>query len=314
MISHRQLAHALALFKHGNFTRAAMESHLSQSAFSRSIRSLENELGVLLFDRYGNIVTPTVYGKALIRRAEVILADTEEIEREIGLIKGLEVGSFSVALGIYPAEIAGNEAVGKMALSHPHIRYRVTLGNWEYVNQQVLNREVDIGLASISDAEDDERLETQLVGQHEMIMYVRKEHPLAGATGLTLEDMDAFPFVSIRIPSALAPAIPGVNEIDENTGLLIPAIEIDQLAAATTIVATSNGIGAALPVQIESQLEAGELKIIKCQQPWIKPPYGFIYLRNRSASPAAELFIEHVCNIEKHIIEKNERLIKKFCR
>lgn len=103
MISHRQLVHALCLFTQGNFTRAAAEANISQSAFSRSIRNLELDLGVPLFDRNTTTAAPTRYGEAFLRRAEAIVADTAELEREISLMRGLDVGSFSVALGMYPA-------------------------------------------------------------------------------------------------------------------------------------------------------------------------------------------------------------------
>jgi hypothetical protein len=46
-----QLSHALAVWRHGSFRRAAAEQHLSQPALSRSIQNLEESLGVLLFDR-----------------------------------------------------------------------------------------------------------------------------------------------------------------------------------------------------------------------------------------------------------------------
>ena len=313
MISNRQLAHALTLFRHGNFTRAAAESHLSQSAFSRSIRGLEKELGVMLFDRYSNSVVPTVYGKALLRRAEAIIADTEELEREIRLIQGLESGSFSVALGIYPAEVSGNQAVGKMVYDHPDLHYRISLGTWQHVNKLVLSRRVDLGFAATSIADTDEKLVTETVGEHEMLLYCRKNHPLSGCAKLSKQDLDQFPLVSIRIPGELADTIPGKSDIDYSTGHLIPSVEVDDLITAQSVVANSNGIGVAFPIQIASQLESGDFKLLGFKKPWLKPSYGFIFLRNRSISPAAEIFMKHVFEIEKDVQQKNQMLIEKYC-
>jgi DNA-binding transcriptional LysR family regulator len=69
MIKLQLLAHALALSHHGNFQRAAAARHLLQLALSRSIQSLEEELGVPLFDRRSVAVTPTLYGEAPLWRA-----------------------------------------------------------------------------------------------------------------------------------------------------------------------------------------------------------------------------------------------------
>ena len=72
----KQLSHALTLTlaRHGNFHRAAKAENLSQPALSRSIRSLEEGLGAQLFDRQTEVVTPTLYGEALLQRARTIFA------------------------------------------------------------------------------------------------------------------------------------------------------------------------------------------------------------------------------------------------
>ena len=106
MIKLQQLAHALALGRHGNFHRAAAAQHLSQPALSRSIQSLEEGLGVPLFDRQSAAVTPTLYGEALLRRAAVIIEEAEELEREIRLLQGIETGTFTVAMGAYASELS----------------------------------------------------------------------------------------------------------------------------------------------------------------------------------------------------------------
>jgi DNA-binding transcriptional LysR family regulator len=93
-------------------------------------------------------------------------------------MRGLEVGNFSVALGLYPAEISGNQALGEMNCNHPNLTYRAFVGNWETVNEQVLSRTVDIEFVAIEGAENDERLTVEPVSQHEMAMYCRKGHSI----------------------------------------------------------------------------------------------------------------------------------------
>ena len=218
MPTHKQLAHALALFRYGSFTQAAAESHLTQSAFSRSISNLEKELGVVLFDREGSSATPTVFGETLLQRAETIVSDTEELERDICLLKGLDSGSLSIALGVYPAEISGSQALGAMALAHPQLDYRVSVGNWEQTLDLVLSRSADLGYVAISSVDGDERFEARPVSDHEMVLFARRAHPLAGVANLSREDLDQFPLVSIRVPRILADAVPGKSRLDPVTG------------------------------------------------------------------------------------------------
>lgn len=312
MLNPRQLTHALTLHKHGNFTRAAAQANISQSAFSRSIRNLEKSLGVVLFDREGSHVTPTRYGEAMLVRARAIVDDTAELQREVDLMRGLEVGSFAIALGIYPAEVSGNRALGEMLRNYPSLRYRAYVGNWETVNEQVLSRTVDLGFVALEAAEHDERLAVEQVSQHEMVIYCRKGHPLAACKSVSRNELEQFPLVSIRVPSGLAGDVPGKADIDPDSGHLVPAVEIDDFATAKTVINNSDGIGAAIPLQIEAELLSGEFVLLKFQRPWIMPPHGFILLKHRAFSPAAEAFMANVTRLEKNAQRRNQELMEKF--
>jgi DNA-binding transcriptional LysR family regulator len=311
MISRRQLIHALCLFRHGNFTRAASEANISQSAFSRSIRNLEVDLGVPLFDRDTTSVTPTRYGDAFLRRAAAIVADAEELEREIHLMRGLEVGSFSVALGMYPAEVSGNRALGSMVNAFPNLQYRALTGNWQTVNEYVLNRTADLGFAALEAAESEDDLSVEKVSEHQMVLYCRKQHPLADSGKPGRRELDQFPLVSVRVPARIAGEVPGKAEIDHDSGHLVPSVDIDNFATARQVITQSNAIGAAIPLQIESELESGEFVLLNFQNPWIAPAHGFIFLKNRAISAATEIFMETVLKFEREADEKNKTLIDK---
>ncbi|MEI8352823.1 MAG: LysR family transcriptional regulator [bacterium] len=69
MFDMRRLRHALALAEHRNFARAATALHITQPALSRSIQSLEDALGVHLFDRNPRDVEPTAFGELVLRHA-----------------------------------------------------------------------------------------------------------------------------------------------------------------------------------------------------------------------------------------------------
>jgi len=62
MIELRHLAHALALAEHRNFARAAKALHMSQSALTRNIETLEERMGLSLFERMRSGVEPTDAG------------------------------------------------------------------------------------------------------------------------------------------------------------------------------------------------------------------------------------------------------------
>jgi DNA-binding transcriptional LysR family regulator len=308
MLKLQQLAHALALSRLGNFHRAAKALHLSQPALSRSVRSLEDGLGVRLFERQGALVKPTLYGEAVLRRAETILEQSDELEREILLLQGLEAGGLAVAMGAFAAELSGSRAVGELLRLHPGIRCQIRLRSWREVNDLVMTRAVDVGLAEISTVITSEDLRVEPIGQHEMVLYCRPGHPLLDRSRLSRRDLDEFPQALMRVPPRGANRVPGRGFRDAELGDQTPHIEVDDLSTARAIVRESNALSTATALQLEPWLRDGQLSVLPFRANWLRLNYGFITLRDRMLSPAAELFMRLVRQIEADVAARNRDL------
>lgn len=103
MLQLRSLNHLLVLSRRLNFARAAEDLGLSQSALSRSIQLLETQLGMRLFDRGRAGVTLTPQGRAAVERAAVLLADAEDMERQLVLSASAEAGRIRFGMAPMPA-------------------------------------------------------------------------------------------------------------------------------------------------------------------------------------------------------------------
>ncbi|MDT7945488.1 MAG: LysR family transcriptional regulator, partial [Cyanobacteriota bacterium PSP.bin.10] len=92
-----QLQTLVAVVERGNFSDAALQLHISQSAVSRAIASLEEELGVTLLvrGRFGARLTPV--GERLLRHVRKMLQLREQMDYEANLEKGLRGGNVRVA-------------------------------------------------------------------------------------------------------------------------------------------------------------------------------------------------------------------------
>jgi DNA-binding transcriptional LysR family regulator len=312
MIKLKQLSHALTLRRHGNFHRAAKAANISQPALSRSIRSLEDSLGAQLFDRQASVVTPTLYGEALLRRAETVFAETEELEREIMLLKGLDAGSFSVAMGIFPAELSGSQALGELIMQHPNLHCHARLTKWREVTGLVLSRAVDLGIVETSILENLEELQVEPLSSLEAVLFCRRDHPLAGSKKASKSDLDNYPLAMLRVPPRLASKFPGKSSIDAITGDLIPSIEVDELATARAVVRASDAFSVMTPLQIEPWLRSGEFSVLPFRAPWLRLEYGFIRLQKRMLSPATELYMQLAREIEKELGKRNHELMNQL--
>lgn len=83
----------------GSISRAAARFNISQPTLSRSIKNLEIRQGVPLFDRHGEGVTLTEYGKILYARSREILNQYERASEEIACLKGRSKPSLHIAAG-----------------------------------------------------------------------------------------------------------------------------------------------------------------------------------------------------------------------
>jgi hypothetical protein len=97
----RQLRHLIAVVEHGSFSRAAEAVHLTQPALSRSIQALESEVGAAVLERNRGAIVPTDIGHLLLTHARLLDTVTRDLERDIALTRGLELGELRIGVGPY---------------------------------------------------------------------------------------------------------------------------------------------------------------------------------------------------------------------
>lgn len=312
MVKLRQLAHAQALSRHGNFRRAAEAVHLSQPALSRSIRSLEETLGVVLFDREGPEVTPTAYGVAVLRRSATLLSESHELEREIARLKGSDSGTLAVALGADAAEFYGHRALGELFRRQPQLACKVRQGPLSFVTDALLERTADVGLAEISALTPDERLQVELVGRHEVVAYCRRGHPLLARPNLSLEHLRDYPQIAVHGPFRIPTCLPGPQGGLGDGETPPPVTEVEDPAMARAIVAASDAWSVTAPVLIAPGLQRGDLAVLPIRLPHLRLDFGFISLKSLQLSSAADKCLGLVRQIENEMSLRNRTLFSEL--
>lgn len=300
----RQLRHVLALDQYRNFARAAEAIGLTQPALSRSIQVLEKSIGAKLFDRDRTRVEPTQIGERLIARARPLLGQARDIEQDLQQMLGLEVGFLRIGAGAYPADISIGTAVGRLVRRHPGLRVDLSVGDWPALINRVLAGELDLAIAEMSRALDDERLTVEPMPKHRFAFICRPGHPLAGRVELTLEEVRQYPLVGTAIPARLA------ELVDEKIagrssslpeGVAAPEIRVETVGLVRRIVMESDAVGGAVSRQVEDDVALGRLVSLSLELPWLTTNYGIIRLANRTPGPAALVFMEILREVEAEI-------------
>ena len=121
----KQLKAFLALARTLNYANASTELHLSQSALSLSIKSLEEELGGKLFKRNTRRVELTQEGKSLIPYARKLLANWEDMENDVKQRFKLNRGTLNIASMPFVTHAILPEVIQTFSNAHPNLSFSI---------------------------------------------------------------------------------------------------------------------------------------------------------------------------------------------
>lgn len=172
-----QIDHFIAVSRHKHFTKAALEQRISQPALSRSIKKLEEELGVPLFIRKTKSIRLTKYGEQFLIKAKQARLALDEGVQQIRESVNPNAGEISVSflhtLGsrLMPQLIAGFKK------KYPNVAFRLYQAANEHLQHMVETGEADICLSS--PPLPNELLEWTVLDTEPLYLVLPADHPLA---------------------------------------------------------------------------------------------------------------------------------------
>jgi LysR family nitrogen assimilation transcriptional regulator len=142
----KQLKALVTVVEVGSVTRAAELLHLVQPAVTRQIRTLEQELGVPLFERTRQGMRPTEAGAGLAERARRALTELERARAELAPAPGVVTGIVTVGLLESTADLLGEALVSAVLRAHPGIELRVLSAYSGHLQQWLDDGDLDLSL------------------------------------------------------------------------------------------------------------------------------------------------------------------------
>ena len=182
MMDLRRLGHLVALADERHFARAAMQVHLSQPAFSRSIQALERDMGLRLFERETGEVRPTPAGAFLIDRARRLLFDARCLQRDAELYAQSQLGDARFGAGPFPMATLMPEVLPELRRRHPLLHFSVEVGGWVQLLELLRAERIEFFVAEVRSLPLDATLDVLSIGRQHGGLFVRNGHPLAGQT------------------------------------------------------------------------------------------------------------------------------------
>jgi DNA-binding transcriptional LysR family regulator len=189
----RQLEILRAVAATGSFTSAGHQLHLSQSAVSRQILLLEEELREQLFLRVGRTIRITPAGSTLLGLSQRLFEDIEQTRASIldsqqkvsGTLR--LVGGMTVCLYVFPPLLK------VFRRDHPAVEVKLTPGPATRLVRQLRAGTADLGLLTLPVV--DPALESHAVMREELLLVTAPQHPLARKKRIEPRDLIGQPFV-----------------------------------------------------------------------------------------------------------------------
>jgi LysR family transcriptional regulator, hydrogen peroxide-inducible genes activator len=173
----RQLRYLVALAEHRHFGRAATASHVTQSTLSAGLKELEGLLGVTLVERTKRSVMLTTLGQDIVRRAQRLLAEAEE------LVETARAGGEPLAgplrLGVIPTigPYLMPRAVTRLRRAFPKLQLYLREEQTAPLLEKLVGGALDLALIALPYEVGD--LETMPIAEDEILLAAPVAHPLA---------------------------------------------------------------------------------------------------------------------------------------
>src|ERR671939_1774676 len=189
----RQLEIIRAIADTGSFTAAGEKLHVSQSAISRQILLLEDELGEPVFHRIGRRIRITPAGESLLQLSHRVFQDLQdtvsaisEKQESLGGTMRL-VGGMTVCLYVFPALLAEVRKI------HPNLDLKVTVGSAERSIAMLRSGAGDLGLLTLPVQATD--LVSVPVLEEELLLVTYPMHPFAKKKQVAPADLNKQAFI-----------------------------------------------------------------------------------------------------------------------
>lgn len=235
-IEFQQLEQFVALARTRNFTRAAAELNLSQSALSRAIQKLEDQVGQPLFERKPREVVLTDLGELLLDRAKEILKlveDTFSLLSEAGRHGRIRLGAIPT---IAPYFLPG--LLRSFAEEQPDISVVVMEDTTENLIRRCSHGEIDLAILALPLIA--KYLQIESLFDEELLLVVPSGHPLASGKPITAEAVEAYPFVMLNEAHCLSDNI--ASYCRQQSVQPVTVERISQLATVQELVALDHGV------------------------------------------------------------------------
>ena len=282
----------------GSMAKAASQLAMTQPAVSESIASLEATLGVRLLDRNPRSVEPTFYAHALLKRGDVVFDELMQGVRDIEFLANPTVGEIRVASGDTGAAGLLAPVIDRLSRCYPEIVVRVVQASAEPLQYPELReRKVDVALARLSKSFEHSDLRVEILFDDPPRVVVGALSPWARRRKVSLAELvnERWTLTSDQVIRDF------ITEAFKSQGLPAPQEKVtaSSMLLRSQLLATGRYLTVLPQSVLQCNAKQWSLKVLPVDLGMKPMAVSLITLKNRTASPVVQLFVEQVRAVAK---------------
>jgi DNA-binding transcriptional LysR family regulator len=284
-----QLRHFVVLAECGSYVQASKLLFLTQPALTRSIQSLESELGGALFNRLGRRITLSPLGAEVLQRAQRLVSDADALKQTGKTLHAGLSGQLRVGLSSAPGALLSVQLMQHMAQHHPRLHLEISRGNTAVLLHELREQKLDAALVDIRSMRPSSDLQTTHTFELDAGFLVRPDHPLA-ITGraVTLAELMAYPIASTPLSDEVARILMARYGPQANPDDLV-TLRCDETLSIVEVARRSNAV-----VLTVVAVAAGLVKLDVTPSLDATARFGLVTLSRQQEAPALRIVREQL--------------------
>ncbi len=286
-----QLRLMVALAETSKLQSAAERLGIAQPAASRALAEIEAMAGTPLFTRHPKGMTITLAGQLVANKATAILHEVYDLEDNLGHLKEGLAGKIRIGAVTGPTVKLVVPAIKEIKRRAVNLEINVEVAPSRRLLRELMAGRLDLALARVLPEFDSQQFEITPVGDEEVVLLVRKNHPLAGRKNLQLADVQNLEWVvqekdnPIREAAGAAFHLGGLSEPTNIVSSSSFLFAIAYLADTDATLAVTQEVAQLL---IDDPVNASFTRL-DLKRPIGMAPYFLVRYASHSISPATQL-------------------------
>ncbi|WLV24338.1 LysR family transcriptional regulator [Aciduricibacillus chroicocephali] len=286
----RQIKYFIEVAKREHVTEAANELHVAQSAVSRALANLEEELGVQLFIREGRNVRLTPIGRIFLERMQQAMRVIGDARQIIEEYTDPERGTVNVGFPSSLATYMLPTAISAFRNEYPHAKFHLHQGSYRQLMDAVIRGDINMALLGPVPM-DDTKLKGKILFTEQVVALLPANHRLAKAKSLALTELREEPFVVFAKGFVLRDLL--MDACRQNGFDPIISFEGEDIDAIKGLVSAGLGVSLVPEITLIDNLPRSTVKV-PISEPQVRRSVGMVIPKERDLLPTEKIFADFI--------------------